>query len=141
MVTFVDTSGLYAFLASDDEAHARAVRTFQRLTADKERLLTHNYVVVESSALAQRRLGSQAVADLHDSVLPFVDIVWVDEHLHRRAVEANRAAARRTISLVDWTSFLVMGDRGIGRAWAFDRDFDEHGFTTDIDQPGALSDH
>jgi predicted nucleic acid-binding protein len=134
VVTFVDTSGLYAFLASDDEAHASAVRTFQRLTADGERLLTHNYVVVECTALAQRRLGLQAVADLHDAVLPFVDVVWVDEPLHRRAVEANRAAARRAISLVDWTSFLVMRDRGIGRAWAFDRDFDEQGFTTDVDQ-------
>ena len=129
-MTFVDTSALYAFLASDDEAHASAVEAFQRLTADGERLLTHNYVVVESTALAQRRLGVQAAADLHDVVLPFVDIVWVDEALHRRAVEANRAAARRTISLVDWTSFLVMRDRGIGRAWAFDRDFEEQGFAT-----------
>ena len=130
MVTFVDTSGLYAFLASDDEAHASAVRTFQRLTADGEELLTHNYVVVECTALAQRRLGSRAVADLHDVIFPFVDFVWVDEPLHRRAVEANRAAGRRAISLVDWTSFLVMRDRSIGSAWAYDDDFDREGFAT-----------
>ena len=130
MVTFVDTSGLYAFLASDDEAHASAVRTFQRLTADGEELLTHNYVVVECTALAQRRLGSRAVADLHDVVLPLIDQVWVDEPLHRRAVEANRAAGRRAISLVDWTSFLVMRDRSIGSAWAYDDDFDREGFAT-----------
>lgn len=134
MVTFVDTSGIYAFLAADDDDHQASIDRFHRLAADAESLTTHNYVVVESTALVQRRLGFAAVAVLQDVIWPQVDIVWVDQALHERAAEANRAAARRGVSLVDWTSFLVMRDRGIRDAWAFDRDFVEQGFRTDLMQ-------
>ena len=132
MVTFVDTSALYAFLAADDSAHASALETFRQLVLASERLVTHNYVVVESTALVQRRLGVAAVRVLHDELLPLVDVVWVDEPLHRRAVDATRAAAQRDLSLVDWTSFLVMRDNDIRQAWAFDADFDAQGFATDV---------
>ena len=132
MVTFVDTSALYAFLAADDEDHAASVEVYRRLTTALEPLITHSYVVVELTALVQRRLGFEAVATLQDSVWPQLEIVWVDQALHERAVEANRAAARRAVSLVDWTSFIVMRDRRIGDAWAFDRDFVEHGFRTGL---------
>lgn len=132
MVTFVDTSALYAFLAADDDDHTAALETYRRLTTELEPLLTHSYVVVESTALVQRRLGFGAVATLLDTLWPQLEIVWVDQALHERAVEANRAAARRAVSLVDWTSFLVMRDRRIRDAWAFDRDFVEQGFRTDL---------
>lgn len=134
MVTFVDTSGLYAFLAADDDDHPASVDLFRRLVADAEPLITQSYVVIESTALAQRRLGFGAVAILQDVIWPQIEIVWVDQALHERAAEANRAAARRTVSLVDWTSFLVMRDRGIRDAWAFDRDFVEQGFRLDLAQ-------
>lgn len=134
MVTFVDTSGLYAFLAADDDDHQAAVDRFHRLVADAEPLITQSYVVVESTALVQRRLGIAAIAILQDVIWPQVEVVWVDQALHERAAEANRAAARRAVSLVDWTSFLVMRDRGIRDAWAFDRDFVEQGFRIDLAQ-------
>lgn len=134
MVTFADTSGIYAFLAADDADHQASVDQFNRLVRDVESLTTHSYVVVETTALVQRRLGFEAVALLQDVIWPQVDIVWVDQALHERAAEANRAAARKGVSLVDWTSFLVMRDRGIRDAWAFDRDFVEQGFRTDLTQ-------
>lgn len=132
MVTFVDTSGIYAFLAADDADHQASVDRFRRLVADVEPLTTHSYVVVESTALVQRRLGFAAIAILQDVIWPQIEIVWVDQALHERAAEANRAAARRAVSLVDWTSFLVMRDRGIRDAWAFDEDFVEQGFQIDL---------
>lgn len=131
MVTFVDTSGVYAFLAADDDDHQASVDRFRRLVADVEPLTTHSYVVVESTALVQRRLGFAAVTVLQDVIWPQVEIVWVDQALHGRAAEANRAASRRNVSLVDWTSFLVMRDRDIRDAWAFDQDFVEQGFRID----------
>ena len=132
MVTFVDTSGLYAFLAADDADHQASVASFRRLVADAEPMLTHSYVVVESTALVQRRLGFEAVSSLQDAIWPQLEIIWVDQALHERAAEANRAAARRAVSLVDWTSFLVMRDRRIRDAWAFDHDFLEQGFRIDL---------
>ena len=58
MTIFVDTSALYALASADDPIHDTAADLFRGL-ADAE-LVTHNYVIVESSALIHRRLGPSA---------------------------------------------------------------------------------
>jgi len=126
-VIFVDTSALLALLDRDDEFHARAAATIRSLGAD-DALLTHEYVLVETTSLAQRRLGLQAVRSLVDDLLPLLEIAWVDEPLHAEAREALLAAGRRTVSLVDWVSFLVMRRHGVRRAFTFDQDFAVEGF-------------
>ncbi len=124
---FVDTSALLALLDRDDEFHARAVAAIRRLGAD-DALLTHEYVLVETTSLAQRRLGLEAVRRFVDDLLPLIEIAWVDEQLHAEAREALLAAGRRTVSLVDWVSFLVMRRHGVRRAFTFDQDFAVEGF-------------
>ena len=124
---FVDTSALLALVDRDDEFHARAVATIRSLGAD-DTLLTHEYVLVETTSLAQRRLGLQAVRGLVDDLLPLFEVAWVDEPLHAEAREALLAAGRRTVSLVDWMSFLVMRRHGVRRAFTFDQDFVVEGF-------------
>lgn len=57
-----------------------------------------------------------------------LEIVWVDEELHRAATAAFLAAIRRGTSFVDWVSFELMRRRGIETAFAFDRDFAAEGF-------------
>lgn len=128
MSVFVDTSALYALLNRADQAHRAASRTFGRLLADDETLLTHNYVVVESVALTQRRLGLAAVATLRDAILAVVSQTWVDPDLHGQALAATLAAGRRDVSLVDQVSFELMRRRGLRRAFAFDEHFAQHGF-------------
>ena len=60
--------------------------------------------------------------------VPALEIVWITESLYQRAMAALLAAAKRGVSLTDWTSFEVMRERGIERAFAFDRHFAEQGF-------------
>ncbi len=124
---FVDTSALLALLDRDDEFHARAAAAIQRLGAD-DALLTHEYVLVETTSLAQRRLGLRAVRSLADDLLPLLEVAWVDQPLHAEARQAMLAAGRRTVSLVDWVSFLVMRRHGVRRAFTFDQDFAVEGF-------------
>ena len=126
MTTFVDTSAIYALLDDDDLNHEVADETF-RFLFQGEPLVTHSYVVLESAAVVQRRLGSGAVRDLFDRLLPLIEIVWVDEALHRTAVTSLLAAEKRHISLVDWTSFQVMRIRGIDNVFTFDGDFARQG--------------
>src|SRR5204863_9249327 len=95
-----------------------------------EELLSHNYVVLESAALVQRRLGPEAVRVLFHDLLPVMAVAYVDESLHRAAVGAFLAIAQRKVSLVDSVSFELMRNAGITRAFAFDRDFHEQGFET-----------
>lgn len=129
MTTFVDTSALYALLDADDARHADAARAFPDLLAGGP-LVTHNYVVVEAAALTRTRLGFAATRTLLDDLAPALEVMWIDEQLHRAAVAAMLAASRRNVSLVDWTSFEVMRRRGIESAFAFDRDFTTAGFRT-----------
>jgi hypothetical protein len=72
--------------------------------------------------------GLGALRRFVDDLLPLVEIAWVDEDLHREAREALLAAGRRTVSLADWTSFLVMRRHGVRRAFTFDPDFGAEGF-------------
>ena len=81
MSVLVDTSALYALLDEDDVNHGSAVRGWTHLLAT-ELPTTHNYVVVETSALVQRRLGMAAVERLHRGLLPVVRVTMVDTSTH-----------------------------------------------------------
>ena len=126
MKVFVDTSALLAILDADDVHHAEAAATFRSLVGETE-LVTHNYIHVEAGALVQRRLGAAAFEVLTDRLLPAMTTVWVDEEVHRAAVDARRGRSGGP-SLVDEVSFVVMRRAGIDLAFAFDADFDAQGF-------------
>jgi predicted nucleic acid-binding protein len=126
--TFLDTSALLALLDADETRHAEAARVWRRLLEGDAPLVTTNYVLVETYALVQRRLGNAAVRALADELLAVVDVEWVGRELHERAVSVLIAAGRRDLSLVDAVSFEAMRQRGIERAFAFDRHFEEAGF-------------
>ncbi len=128
MSVFVDTSALYAVLDQDDADHRKANETWQRLILQDEALVCTNYVLVETSALLQSRLGLEAVRVFEEDVAPVLSVQWVDSATHRSGVAALLAASRRRMSLVDCVSFEVMRRLGIKAAFAFDRHFREHGF-------------
>lgn len=128
MSVFVDTSALYALLDTGDRNHASAERGLLAVLDAPGRLLTHSYVVAESCALVQRRLGPERAIHLLDELLPLCRIVWVNAELHETAVAEFRASASRSVSLVDRVSFALMRREAVGTAFAFDRDFEEQGF-------------
>jgi len=126
-VTFIDSSAFYAYLDARDENHQLARETLTELIEARDDLVTHNYVVVESSALIQRRLGAEAVRVFFDDVLPATRVLWIDEPMHRLALAAMLGSLTRGVSLVDWTSFVTMRELGIDRAFVFDADFESQG--------------
>lgn len=124
---FLDTSAIYAWADAADPNHVTAVRRLKAILAVGDALLTHNYVLVESIALMQARLGLAAAVKLgHDSAAFVID--WVDEDLHALATHELKRARKRHLSLVDHVSFLVMQRRQIDTAFAFDPDFVTAGF-------------
>jgi predicted nucleic acid-binding protein len=124
---FVDTSALYALADRADQNHDEARLRFSAVLKTAEALLTHNYVLVESIALIQNRIGVAAALDLARTADNF-EIEWVDAKLHQEAIRALARSPKRRISLVDQVSFLVMRVRGVKTALAFDRDFEREGF-------------
>jgi len=125
---YVDTSAFLAVLNADDRFHARARRRWQRLIEAGLSLICNNYVLVETIAVLQNRLGMEAVIAFQNDVEPILTILWVNEEQHRRAVSALLAAQQQRLSLVDCASFESMRQAGLRQAFAFDRHFKEQGF-------------
>jgi predicted nucleic acid-binding protein len=129
---FVDTSALYALMDSDDLHHESAWRFWAELSPD-EPLVTHSYVLVETSALVQRRLGIEALRAFVDELTLPISTVFVDRAVHDAAISGVLGAQLRQLSLVDVVSFEVMRRAGIRVAFAFDAHFARFGFEL---QPG-----
>jgi uncharacterized protein len=122
----VDTSAIYALLDRSDANHAAAAALLPQLRHRQP--VTHSYVVVESVALTQARLGIDAVRRLLDDLLPVFDLRFVGQDLHHAAAAALLAARSRDISFVDRVSFELMRRTAIREAFAFDRHFEGEGF-------------
>jgi predicted nucleic acid-binding protein len=125
---FVDTSAVLAFLSPTDESHEPARRAFERLQAREAPLVTTSFVLVEIYALLGRRMGLEAVETFRKDFAPLLEIVWVDADLHEAGLDLLSGRRIRDLSLVDAVSFLVMRQRRLDEAFAFDRHFRDEGF-------------
>jgi len=128
MSVFVDTSAFFAVLDADDENHDAARQMWEDLLTQEVVLVCSNYVLVETLALVQRRLGIPAVRVFQEDIMPVLNVEWVDESLHQVGIASVLAAARRRLSLVDCVSFEIMRRLGIKTAFVFDHHFEEQGF-------------
>ncbi len=128
MRVFVDTSAFYASLHAEDEHHSKAQRVLQEFRESGLKLVTTNYVLLESAGLIQRRKDFSEAHRFLSNATETLEIIWVDEILQRKAIAIWSEARARGLSLVDCASFAAMRQAGIRRALAFDRHFSRHGF-------------
>ncbi len=122
------TSGLLCYYHRDEPEHDDAVALFNASTAS----LTHRYVLAEFVALANarglpRRGALAFAADLLDD--PDIEIVWVEEALHRSALALLQARQDKSYSLCDAVSFVLLRARGLSDALTTDHHFEQEGFT------------
>ena len=128
MSVFADTSGLYALLVGSEDGHAELVREFRNVLAGARPLRTTSYVLIETIALLQSRIGLETVRDFDEHVFPLLTVEWVSEDLHRRGARRLSTENRRRLSLVDCVSFEFMRQQGISDVLGLDRHFQEAGF-------------
>ena len=128
MNVFIDTSALLAVLDADDANHRAAKRSWESILAAGDTLVSHNYVLVETSALVLRRLGLEALRVFEGDIVPMLRVFWVTREIHAAAAAAHLAASHRSLSLVDCASFETMRRTGVRTAFAFDRHFSEYGY-------------
>ena len=130
MTIFVDTSAFYAVFDRSDPNHLEARETWNTLLRGQATLLTTNYVLLETAALLQHRIGIGAVRSFHQDVSALLQVDWVTRERHHAAMEALLAASRKKLSLVDCLSFQTMRRFSVHTAFCFDRHFSEQGFST-----------
>lgn len=125
---FVDTSAFYAIMVEEDTNHGPARTHFEEVVSKRRPLVTTSYNVLETLALLQRRIGLNAVQGWNDRLRPVLEIVWIDEAFHQRALDRLLKLANRRVSLTDCAGFVCMEERSLAEAFAFDPDFATQGF-------------
>lgn len=129
MNIFADTSGFFALLVKNDYMHVRAKENFKYFAENNVQLVTSSFVLVETTALLQRRIGMAPVNDFNLKIFPLLEIVWVDDKWYAKAVQRLLAQNKKNVSLVDCLGFEIMETFQIECAFAFDKHFEENGFT------------
>ena len=112
---------------ADEPGHDDAVTLFEASGS----IGTHGEVLSEFVTLAMvRGLPRATTLDFVRELLrqPDLDVVWVDEALHREALDLLSSRLDKTYSLCDAISFVLMRRRGIGEALTTDHHFEQEGF-------------
>jgi predicted nucleic acid-binding protein len=125
---FVDTSAFYALMDRSDSYHEKAKKLWIFLLNEAIYFKTTNYIIIETLALMQNRLGFEAAHLYSSDILELVDILWVDEPRHNLAFELWLSLGRKKLSLVDCVSFITMRHFRLENVFGFDRHFDQQGF-------------
>ena len=115
-------------LVKNDYMHVRARQNFAHFAQHRVQLVTSSFVLVETAALLQRRVGLEAVHDFQSKIMPLLEMIWVSGDWYTRAIQRLFALNNRSISLVDCLSFEIMESREITHAFTFDKHFSENGF-------------
>lgn len=124
----IDTSAFLSILDADDKYHKKAKQTWAELISSEDILFCNNYILVETFALVQNRLGMEALRIFNDDILPLVNIDWIEESTHKAGVSALLTASRKRLSMVDCVSFETMRRLEIKKVFTFDPHFTEQGF-------------
>ena len=127
---FADSGHWIALLHPRDQMHERAkavaagLRSVAIVTTQMALAEALNHLSREGERL--RKLAVQMVRELEDN--PDVEIVPQTDSQFRAAVERYAARSDKRWSLTDCASFLVMEERELTEALAYDRDFEQAGF-------------
>ena len=126
---FADTSGWVALFVVNDKDHEKAVSIFEDLKQSKVPIYTSDYVIDETITTILTR-GNHKQSVFAGEVLltsKIVKIVHVSANYFQSAWEFYQKYRDKQFSFTDVTSFTIMKDLNINRAFAFDRDFRQAG--------------
>ncbi len=123
---FVDTSAWYALADTDDAEHQAAASFIHNLTLP---LITTNLVAHETITLLRYRLGHKIAMKVGRMLWneELAKLVFVDRAMEQKAWELFVRYSDHKFSFTDCTSFVVMEQLGIMKAFVFDSDFESYG--------------
>jgi predicted nucleic acid-binding protein len=130
MKVFVDTSAWAAYYDPSDRWHAAARDAIQRSVHARVTFVTTDYVLDETLTLLLMHAGRGAAIQFGEAVQASrnVDLVHVHPATWDQAWQMFRLYDDKAWAFTDCTSFTVMRQRGIDRAFSFDRHFGQAGF-------------
>jgi len=124
---FIDAFAWVAITNRKDRIHGVAVQSFRRLLGSPTRLIATDWTVYEALTIVKSRLGVNQAERLWDRLRArsVVDVIRVDGHVERDALELFWRYRDKTWGVVDCSSLIAMKLVGCRRAFAYDRHFVE----------------
>ena len=123
----VDTSAVYALVDRNDTCHESARACLKALAKERATPILTNFIIAECYALILARHGGALTRRWLFGNVWRVERVTIEDE--ERAKEILQSHADKTFSYTDASSFALMERLKIRRAFAFDRHFEQYGFT------------
>jgi len=126
---FVDTSGWVALFVENDQNHKKAVSIFEEIKNSKVPIYTSDYCIDETITTILAR-GSHKQSVLAGEALftsKIIKIIHVYPDYLQAAWELYQKYKDKMFSFTDVTSFAIMKDLNMKKAFAFDREFVQAG--------------
>ncbi len=129
MKLFVDTSAWIALNDKNDQYHQKAAAKGLEIKKQKIEMITSEYIIDESITLIRYRVSHRAAVVFGDSLLSsgIVNIVNITDADRFKAWEIFKKYDDKELSFTDCTSFVLMKNLGISKAFAFDDHFKQTG--------------
>ncbi|OGW77490.1 MAG: hypothetical protein A3K16_03235 [Omnitrophica bacterium RIFCSPLOWO2_01_FULL_45_24] len=127
---FVDTSGWVALFVDNDQNHKKAVSIFEDIKSLKGTLIyTSDYIIDETitTILARGNHRQSVLAGEALFTSKILKIIHVSADYLQAAWGLYQKCKDKMFSFTDVTSFAIMKDLNIIKAFAFDREFTQAG--------------
>lgn len=127
---FVDTSAWVALFDASDKYHTDAVNGLNPLLGMPVTFLTSDYVFDETVTLLMKRGGQGQAVRFGNWVLNAdnIELIHVNESVWQSAWEMFQNYADKAWAFTDCTSFVLMRQHNLHRAFTFDQHFEQAGF-------------
>ncbi len=125
----MDTSGWVALFVNNDQNHKKAEYIFGDIRGSKAHIYTSDYVIDETITTILVR-GNHKQSVLAGEALftsKIIKVIHVSEDYLRAAWGLYQKYKDKMFSFTDVTSFTIMKDLDIVKAFAFDREFTQAG--------------
>ena len=127
---FLDTAYVNALVNTRDQWHQVAVQWEQKLSSERQRLVTTEFILVEIAdglaAVRFRTQAAQVISSLQEST--FVDVIPASSQVFSTALELYQNRQDKNWGLTDCVSFIVMDNYGLSEALTTDDHFRQAGF-------------
>ncbi len=126
---FVDTSGWVALFAANDKNHKKAASIFEEIKKIKSLIYTSDYCIDETITTIMVR-GSHQQSVLAGEALftsRIIKIIHICPDYLQTAWELYKKYKDKRFSFTDVSSFTIMKDMNVRKAFAFDREFIQAG--------------
>ena len=130
MRLFIDTSGWVGLFDQSDKYHAASAQNWRQFENEKAHLTTTDYVVDETLTHLLYKCGHYQAVRFGNWVQNSVNVnlVTIDAVLWQDAWEMFQAYEDKAWAFTDCTSFVLMRQQRLWRAFSFDEHFVQAGF-------------